>query len=257
MSALLRKAKGELSMRMLKATLLALVLLAGTSVAHAEESGYPNANTSISDQASLQRGAKLFFNYCVGCHSLEYLRYSRIADDLGLTEQQVMDYLNFTGAKFGDPVKSSMKPEDAEKWFGKAPPDLSLEVRAKGANWVSAYLHSFYLDPSRPTGWNNTVFPNASMPFPLWELQGVQTAVMKPAKPGEEAEVEKLEIKQPGRMNQDQYAQAVRDLTSFLEYASEPAALKRTAIGAWVLIYLALFTFAAFILKKEYWKDVH
>jgi ubiquinol-cytochrome c reductase cytochrome c1 subunit len=249
--------KRVLPMRMLKTIGLALALLAGVAIAHAEESGYPNANTSISDRASLQRGARLFFNYCVGCHSLEYLRYSRIADDLGLTEQQVMDNLDFTGAKFGDQVKSSMKPEDAEKWFGKAPPDLSLEVRAKGANWVSAYLHSFYVDPSRPVGWNNTVFPNASMPFPLAELQGIQTAVMAPAKPGEETTVEKLEISRPGRMNQEEYAQAVRDLTSFLEYASEPAALKRTSMGAWVLIYLALFTFAAFILKKEYWKDVH
>ncbi|MER3546917.1 MAG: cytochrome c1 [Rhodanobacteraceae bacterium] len=244
-------------MHKLKTICFALALLAGISVAHAEESGYPNANTSIADQASLQRGAKLFFNYCVGCHSLKYLRYSRIADDLGLTEQQVMDELNFTGAKFGDPVISAMRPEDAEKWFGKAPPDLSLEVRAKGADWVSAYLHSFYIDPSRPVGWNNTVFPNASMPFPLWELQGIQTAVMKPAKPGEDAEVEKLVLSKPGRMNPEQYAQAIRDLTSFLQYASEPAALKRTAMGAWVLIYLALFTFAAFLLKKEYWKDVH
>ncbi len=244
-------------MRTLKTFCFALALLAGVASAHAEEGGYPNANTSIADRASLQRGARLFFNYCVGCHSLQYLRYSRIADDLGLTEQQVMDELNFTGAKFGEPVISAMKPEDAEKWFGKAPPDLSLEVRAKGADWVSAYLHSFYLDPSRPVGWNNTVFPNVSMPFPLWQLQGVQTAVMAPAKPGEEATVEKLVISKPGTMNQEQYDQTVRDLTSFLEYASEPAALKRTAMGAWVLIYLALFTFAAFLLKKEYWKDVH
>jgi ubiquinol-cytochrome c reductase cytochrome c1 subunit len=150
-----------------------------------------------------------------------------------------------------------MPEADAEKWFGKAPPDLSLEVRAKGANWVSAYLHSFYLDPSRPVGWNNTVFPNASMPFPLWELQGVQTPVMSKAAPGEEPTVEKLEIKTPGSMDSVQYAQAVRDLVSFLQYASEPAAMQRTAMGAWVLIYLALFTLIAFILKKEYWKDVH
>jgi len=244
-------------MKMLKPLLCALVLLVGTSAALAEESPYPNANTGIGDQASLQRGAKLFFNYCVGCHSLKYLRYSRIASDLGLSEQQVMDELDFTGAKFGDAVVSSMPEADAEKWFGKAPPDLSLEVRAKGANWVSAYLHSFYLDPSRPVGWNNTVFPNASMPFPLWELQGVQTAVMAPARPGEDATVEKLEIKQPGSMDSVQYAQAVRDLTSFLQYASEPAAIQRTEYGAWVLIYLALFTFIAFLLKKEYWKDVH
>lgn len=244
-------------MSKLNTVVFALVLLAGMGVVHAEEGGYPNADTNVADQASLQRGAKLYFNYCVGCHSLQYLRYSRIAEDLGLSEQQVMDSLDFTGAKFGEPVISSMPAADAEKFFGKAPPDLSLEVRAKGADWVSAYLHSFYLDPARPVGWNNSVFPNASMPFPLWELQGVQTAVMSPARPGEDATVEKLVLKQPGSMTPQQYDQAVRDLTSFLEYASEPAALKRTAIGAWVLIYLALFTFVALILKKEYWKDVH
>lgn len=242
--------------------ILAVVLALGatfaaTCTATAEEGGYPNANTSIADQASLQRGAKLFFNYCVGCHSLKYLRYSRIADDLDLTEQQVMDNLDFTGAKFGDEVISSMPADDAANWFGKAPPDLSLEVRAKGADWVSAYLHSFYLDPSRPVGWNNTVFPNASMPFPLWELQGVQTAVMAPAKPGEDATVEKLVLKQPGSMTPAQYDQSIRDLTSFLQYAAEPAVLERTSIGAWVILYLALFTFLAMLLKKEYWKDVH
>jgi len=240
------------------AVVLALgATLAGTCAAAAEEGGLPNANTSIADQASLQRGAKLFFNYCVGCHSLKYLRYSRIADDLDLTEQQVMDNLDFTGAKFGDEVISSMPADDAATWFGKAPPDLSLEVRAKGADWVSAYLHSFYLDPSRPVGWNNTVFPNASMPFPLWELQGVQTAVTAPANPGEDATVEKLVLKKPGSMSPAQYDQAIRDLTSFLQYAAEPAALARTSIGAWVILYLALFTFLAMLLKKEYWKDVH
>ena len=244
-------------MSKLNTMVFALVLLAGMGAVHAEEGGYPNADTNVADQASLQRGARLYFNYCVGCHSLQYLRYSRIGEDLGLSEQQVMDSLDFTGAKFGEPVISSMPAADAEKFFGKAPPDLSLEVRAKGADWVSAYLHSFYLDPARPVGWNNSVFPNASMPFPLWELQGVQTAVMSPARPGEDATVEKLVLKQPGSMTPQQYDQAVRDLTSFLEYASEPAALKRTAIGAWVLIYLALFTFVALILKKEYWKDVH
>lgn len=240
-------------MRFVKSLMVALVLLSFASVAVAEESPYPNANTGIGDKASLQRGAKLFFNYCVGCHSLKYLRYSRMAADLGLTEQQVMDSLNFTGAKFGDPIMSAMPETDAEKWFGKAPPDLSLEVRAKTADWVYGYLNSFYLDPSRPVGWNNTVFPNASMPFPLWELQGVQTAVKKP---GSE-DVEKLELSQPGRMTPAQYQQAARDLTNFLAYVSEPAALQRHAYGIWVILFLALFTLLAYALKKEYWKDVH
>lgn len=237
---------------------LAFGLIVGSaSVQASEEGGLPPAGTNVQDQASLQRGAKLFFNYCVGCHSLKYMRYERIASDLGLTEAEVMENLNFTGAKFGEPVVSHMPAEMAAKWFGKAPPDLSLEVRAKGADWVNAYLNSFYLDPSRPVGWNNTVFPNASMPFPLWELQGLQTAVMTEAKPGEDAKVEKLVLSQPGKLTPAQFQQASRDLTTFLEYASEPAALERHHYGIWVLLFLAFFTLLAAMLKKEYWKDVH
>ena len=234
---------------------LAFGLLVGSSQTLAAEGGaeLPSAGVNLRDQASLQRGARLFFNYCVGCHSLRFERYSRIADDLGLTEKEVMENLNFTGAKFGEPVISHMPEDAAKKWFGKAPPDLSLEVRAKTADWVFGYLNSFYVDPSRPVGWNNTVFPNASMPFPLWELQGVQTAVKKP---GSE-DVEKLELSQPGRMTPAQYQQATRDLTNFLAYVSEPAALQRHAYGIWVILFLALFTLLAYALKKEYWKDVH
>lgn len=230
------------------------LLLVGQPKAHAEGEGQLMASgSSIRDQASLQRGAKLFFNYCVGCHSLKYMRYSRIADDLGLTEQQVMQNLNFTGAKFDDPVISHMPAEDATKWFGKAPPDLSLEVSAKGADWVYTYLNTFYLDPKSPIGWNNTTLPNAAMPFPLWELQGEQAAVTKPGSDG----VEKLDLAHPGKLTPAQYQQATRDLVNFLEYVSEPAALQRHHYGVWVLLFLALFTLLAYLLKKEYWKDVH
>ncbi len=237
---------------------VAFSLIVGSmSVQASEEGGLPAAGTNVHDQASLQRGAKLFFNYCVGCHSLKYMRYERIAGDLGLSEQDVMQNLNFTGAKFGEPVVSHMPEASAAKWFGKAPPDLSLEVRAKGADWVNAYLNSFYLDPSRPVGWNNTVFPNASMPFPMWELQGLQVAEMKPVEAGQDPVVEKLVLSQPGKMTPAQFQQATRDLTSFLEYASEPAALQRHHYGIWVLLFLAFFTLLAAMLKKEYWKDVH
>jgi ubiquinol-cytochrome c reductase cytochrome c1 subunit len=234
---------------------LAFGLLAGSTSVLASEGGpeLPSAGVNLHDQASLQRGARLFFNYCVGCHSLKFQRYSRMAEDLGLTEQEVMENLNFTGAKFGEPVISHMPAEMAQQWFGKAPPDLSLVVRARTADWVYGYLNSFYIDPSRPVGWNNTVFPNASMPFPLWELQGVQTAVRKA---GSE-DVEKLELAQPGRMTPAQYQQAARDLTNFLAYVSEPAAMQRHSYGVWVLLFLALFTLLAYALKKEYWKDVH
>lgn len=245
--------------RVLSSIVLALALVAGAGAALASEGGeaLPPANANVKDTASLQRGARLFFNYCVGCHSLRYQRYSRIAEDLGLSEQEVMQNLNFTGAKFGDTVVASMPEADARKWFGKAPPDLSLEARAKGADWVYNYLRSFYLDPSRPTGWNNTVFPNASMPNPLWELQGVQHAVFAPAGAGEEATVEKLELAQPGRLAPAQFDEAARDLTAFLQYVAEPAALQRHHIGIWVMLYLAGFTFLAWLLKHEYWKDVH
>ena len=173
--------KRQPSMKKIISTVaLTVGLLVGTNAVMAqEEGGLPSAGTNVHDQASLQRGAKLFFNYCVGCHSLKYVRYSRMAEDLGLSEDEVMKNLNFTGAKFGDPVISHMPEDSAQQFFGKAPPDLSLEVRAKTADWVYGYLNSFYLDPTRPVGWNNTVFPNASMPFPLWELQGLQTAVKK------------------------------------------------------------------------------
>ena len=233
---------------------LAAVSFAGVAQA-AEEGGMEPMNIRVDDVASLQRGSRLFFNYCSGCHSLQFMRYSRIAEDLKLDETEVQASLIFTGAKIGDKATNQMPPALAATWFGKAPPDLSLEARAKGSDWIYHYLKSFYLDPSRPVGWNNTVFPNVSMPNPLWELQGLQVAVKKGE--GGESEIEKLEIKTPGRVSEAQYDEAVRDITAFLTYAGEPAALKRTSMGVWVLLYLAFFTFLAWLLKHEFWKDVH
>ena len=240
-------------------------LVAGVGLAE-EGAGLQEAGTHVTNIASLQSGARTFFNYCSGCHSLKYMRYSRIAQDLQLTDDDVLKNFAAAGAKIGDlavsnmpsqPASGDVPAQGAEVWFGKAPPDLSLEIRAKGADWVYTYLKSFYVDPTRPVGWNNTVFPNASMPFPLWELQGVQTPVYAPAKPGSEAAVEKLELSTPGKLTPAQYDDTVRDLTAFLEYASEPASLQRHSIGVWVLLYLAFFTLLAYLLKHEYWKDVH
>jgi len=169
-----------------------------------------------------------------------------------------MNNLNFTGTPVGEPIPVTMPKAQAEKWFGKMPPDLSLISRVRGSDWVYTYLKSFYLDPTRPLGWNNTVFPNASMPNPLWEMQGLQHAVHgKPENPGEDPPVVGLKIEQPGNIDAGQYDQAVRDITNFLEYAGEPAALKRQKLGVWVILFLALLTFLAYLLKKEYWKDVH
>ena len=215
------------------------------------------AGNDLNDQASLQRGAQLFMNNCAGCHSLKFLRYSRMAEDLGLTEEEVMTNLNFTGAKFGEQINVAMPREHAAKWFGQAPPDLSLTARVRGSNWIYTYLKSFYLDESRPLGWNNKLFPNASMPNPLWQLQGMQHAEFSEPDATGERHVESLKVTQPGRLNATEFDQVVRDITNFLEYAGEPAALKRQSMGVWVVLFLAFLTFLFYLLKQEYWKDVH
>ncbi|GAB3357249.1 cytochrome c1 [Lysobacter tyrosinilyticus] len=217
-----------------------------------------HSGTDLGDRASLQRGAKLYMNYCSGCHSLKYLRYSRIGEDLGLSEEEVMQNLNFTGGKIGDQVQVSLTEENAQKWFGKMPPDLSLIARVRGSDWVYTYLKSFYLDESRPLGWNNKLFPNASMPNPLWQMQGLQHAEYgEPDKATGERPVHGLKVATPGTQTPEQFDQSVRDITTFLEYAGEPAVLKREKLGVWVVLFLAFFTLMAYMLKHEYWKDVH
>lgn len=240
----------------------ALALLAGllvsASALAASGGAVQQAGVDLEDAASLQRGAQLYMNYCAGCHSLKYMRYSRIAEDLGLTEEQVMNNLNFTGAKFGEHVISPMPAAGGEKWFGKAPPDLSVIARVRGSDWIFTYLKSFYLDESRPLGWNNKLFPNASMPNPLWELQGNQRAIYgkKDAKTGE-TPVERFEIAQAGTQDAEEFDRTARDITAFLEYAGEPGAMKRQQTGVWVILFLTFFTLMAWLLKKEYWRDVH
>ena len=232
-------------------------LLVSASAFAAGGGNLQQSGTDLDDQASLQRGAALYMNYCSGCHSLKYVRYARIGEDLGLTEDQVQANLNFTGAKIGDHVLSAMPPELAKAAFGKAPPDLSLIARVRGSDWIYTYLKSFYLDESRPLGWNNKLFPNASMPNPLWELQGIQQPVYGKKTEAGELPVEGFTISQAGTQTPAQFDQTVRDITAFLEYAGEPAALKRPALGVWVILFLSFFTFMAWLLKKEYWRDVH
>lgn len=231
-------------------------LMAAGSALASGGGGLQSAGTSLDDTASLQRGAKLYFNYCSGCHSLQFLRYSRIAEDLNLDPAEVEKSLVFTGAKVGEHANSRMPHEESTQWFGKAPPDLSLIGRSRGEDWIYSYLKSFYLDPTRPLGWNNAVFENASMPNPLWELQGLQVA--KPAAEGAHSHASAgLDLHTPGSQTPEQFDRTVRDITAFLQYAAEPAALQRKSIGVWVMLYLALFTFIAYLLKKEFWKDVH
>jgi ubiquinol-cytochrome c reductase cytochrome c1 subunit len=194
-------------------------------------------------------------NYCAGCHSLGLQRYIRTAEDLGLSEEQVTGNLIFTSSRFGEQMVSAMDRGDGEAWFGAAPPDLSLVARAKlgGADWVYTFLKSFYLDESRPAGWNNTVLPNASMPNVLWQLQGPQRAVYG----DDDSRVERLERAGEGLLADPEFDQVVRDITNFLTYVSEPAALKRSFLGVWVILFLAAFTFLTWLLKTEYWRDVH
>ncbi len=236
---------------------VAALLFSGMASA-AGDGSLMQAGNDLGDRASLQRGAQAYMNYCSGCHSLKYLRYSRMAEDLGLSEEEVMAHLNFTGAAVGEPIQVSMPKEQAEKWFGKMPPDLSLTARVRGSDWIYSYLKSFYLDESRPLGWNNTVFPNASMPNPLWQQQGLQHAMFgEPDASTGERPVLGLKVESAGTQSAQEFDQTVRDITNFLEYAGEPAAIKRQQLGVWVILFLALLTFLAYLVKKEYWKDVH
>ena len=232
-------------------------LLLSASALAAGGGNLEQAGTDLGDRASLQRGAALYMNYCAGCHSLKYLRYASIAEDLGLSEDDVQQYLNFSGGKIGDHVVSAMSPEMGLAAFGKAPPDLSVISRVRGPDWIYTYLKSFYLDESSPVGWNNTVFPNASMPNVLWELQGVQQPVFGKKSANGEIPVDGFTLSQPGTQSPEQFAQSARDITAFLEYAGEPAALKRERIGLWTLLFLGVLALLAWLLKNEYWKDVH
>jgi ubiquinol-cytochrome c reductase cytochrome c1 subunit len=237
---------------------LAAGLLVSVSAFANEGGNLLHSGTDLGDRASLQRGAQLYMNYCSGCHSLKYLRYSRLSEDLGLSEEQVMQNLNLSGGRIGDQVQVSLTEADAQQWFGKMPPDLSLIARVRGSDWIYTYLKSFYLDETRPLGWNNKLFPNASMPNPLWQMQGLQHAEYgEPDKTTGERPVHGLKVATAGTQTPEQFDQSVRDITTFLEYTGEPAVLKREKLGVWVVLFLAAFTLLAYLLKHEYWKDVH
>ena len=222
---------------------------------------HPYFRVDTSNLAGLQRGARDFMSYCAGCHSMKYLRYNRMAADLGIPEDLLKTNLMFTTDKVGDVITTAMPKESAD-WLGAQPPDLSLTARSRGPDWVSDYLQSFYLDPKRPLGVNNTVLPGASMPHVLWELQGLQAKVEHHEAAeghGEAAEhgAKKFELVKPGKLSPEEYRKFVADLTNFMVYAAEPGRNHRISTGWNVLIFLALFFPIAYLLKKEYWKDVH
>ena len=219
-----------------------------------------SANVDLRDQASLQRGAKLFADYCMGCHGLKYARYERVGNDLGMTPDEVKNQLMVGGGKIGDLMKTSMSAADAEKYFGTVVPDLTLVARLRGEDWVYTYLRSFYADDKRPLGVNNVVFPDVGMPHVLADLQGLQKAVFKEEKDkdGNPHKVfEKFEQVTPGKLSPGEYDSAMRDLTAYLTYMAEPMKLERQSLGIKVLLFLVLFFVLAYFLKKEYWKDVH
>ena len=218
------------------------------------------ANIDVHNQQSLQRGAKYFVNYCMGCHALSFSRYNRVATDLGLSPQQVQENLVFTrtdgdATKVGELMKNGMTVKYGESVFGTAPPDLSLVGRSRGGDWIYSFLKAFYKDPTRPMGVNNTVFPNVGMPHVLWELQGMQAMEHHEDAHGHQSS--KMVLAEPGKMSPAEYDQTALDITNFLVYVGEPAQLHRKTIGIWVMLFLALFAVVAYFLKKEYWKDVH
>ena len=241
----------------MKKLIVVLLLAAAPVLGFAAGGGahLDDADIDVSDQASLQRGARIFVNYCLSCHSAQYQRYNRTAKDLGLTEEEVKENLMFTTDKFGDTMTIAMSPVDAEAWFGVAPPDLSVTARARGVDWLYTYLRSFYIDESRPFGVNNIVFPDVGMPHVLWELQGMQKAVYT-EHDGHKV-FEKFEQVTPGTMSAAEFDFAMTDLTAFLSYIGEPIQTERKRIGVWVLSFIAVFFVLAYLLKKEYWKDVH
>jgi len=264
----------------------AALAIACLSPAGAAESGMAldRAPGKANDVVSLQNGARVFVNYCLNCHAAAFMRFNHLRD-IGLTEVQIRDNLIFTGARIGDVMTVAMDRRDARIWFGVAPPDLTLSARARssgagsGADWIYTYLRTFYRDPSRPTGWNNLVYPGVAMPHVLWQLSGEYDAVEQTfksqaeaasalrqtgglgrvdagAKPGEWV-LKTLKQVAPGTQSALEYDRTVADLVNYMAFMAEPSRAQREKIGVVVLLYLGLLFVLAWLLKKEYWRDVH
>jgi ubiquinol-cytochrome c reductase cytochrome c1 subunit len=255
-------------MKKLILTLFAALALFGP--AHAAGGGVPwdkFPTQRMTDLPALQNGAKLFVNYCLNCHSASFMRYNRLRD-IGLTEDQIKNNLIFTGAKVGETMKSSMDAKDAKEWFGALPPDLTLVARSRangamgsGADYLYTYLRSYYRDETRPTGWNNLVFPGVGMPHALWELQGQQKAVFAEEPDPHDASkkvhvFKRFEPLTPGTMSSAEYNNTVADLVAYLQWMAEPVKSQRVRLGVWVLLFLAVFTVIAWRLNASFWKDV-
>jgi ubiquinol-cytochrome c reductase cytochrome c1 subunit len=242
--------------------LLAALLLAAPGLVAAAAPAVPlqSANADVANQASLQRGARLYMNYCLGCHSLQYVRYNTLAEGLGLTDDQVAENLRFTGDRPHDQIRIAMPRADAAGWFGLAPPDLSLTARSRGTDWIYTFLKSFYADPaSRTTGANNKVLEGTAMPHVLWELQGVQEAVYRQEVGADGVSrpvFERLELVTPGQLTPAEFDQAARDITTFLSWAAEPMQIERQRLGIKVLLFLLILLVFSYLFYKELWKEV-
>lgn len=216
------------------------------------------APINLKNNASLQRGAQTFVNYCLNCHNAQFMRYSHLTQ-IGLTEQQIKENLMFTTDKIGDTMVSALDPVDAKDWLGSVPPDLTLSARVRGSDWLYTYLRGFYRDDKAPSGWNNTVFKNVAMPHVLHDLQGSQAMVKKGERKDHDGKPEaimKLEVERAGTLTLAEYDHTVADLVNFMTYMAEPSRTQRTQIGVLVLFFLAFAFFLVLWLKHEYWKDV-
>ncbi|HZE61775.1 MAG TPA: cytochrome c1 [Burkholderiales bacterium] len=234
------------------------ILLAAPLLAFASEGGYrlDRSPHDPRDLVSLQSGVRTYMNYCMGCHGMQFMRYDGLKE-IGLTEAQIKDSLMFAAEKIGEPMRIAFNPKEAKAWFGAAPPDLSVIARSRGADWLYTYLRTFYRDPKRPTGWNNALFPDVAMPHALWALQGQRGLELESRKEGGHTTVEyKWSEITKGTQTAAEYDATVRDLVNFLAYAGEPNGINRRPIGIFVLFALAIVFAFAYLLKKEYWKDV-
>jgi ubiquinol-cytochrome c reductase cytochrome c1 subunit len=243
---------------MKKLLVILFLLLPGSIYASTEGPALDRAPIDPRDAASLQRGARIFVNYCLNCHSAEFMRFKGL-ESFGLTPDEIRENLIFTDAKIGDTMKIAMNRREAKSWFGAAPPDLSVIARSRGADWLYSYLRTFYRDDSTLTGWNNLVFPNVGMPNVLWQLQGEQAAKVEETTDahGQKVEHRQLVLEQKGSLTPVEYDQAVADLVNYLVYMGEPNRAKRIQMGIIALFLLGVLFVFAYWLKKEYWKDVH
>jgi len=228
------------------AILISLLVSVHSSVTLSADSSYhlDKAKINLDDEQSLQRGARNFINYCLNCHSANYMRYNRLAD-IGLSDDVIKENLLFTADKTGELMDINMDSSEAKKWFGANPPNLTVTARSRGKDWIYSYLRTFYVDDSRELGWNNLVYPNAAMPHVLWELQGIQNL-----------EDNKLKLNKPGLLSTEEYDQFVLDTTNYMVFMSEPAKLVRHKIGYYVIGFLLILLILVINLKKEFWKDV-